>query len=119
MDKICLKDLRFYACHGVYAEEKMHQQLFTVHLELGVDTRPAAASDNIAASVDYAQVYLSVKRAVEKNSFDLLETLADHIAAVLLKDRRVQNVRVEVEKNLAAAEGQYFCASVAIERGRS
>jgi dihydroneopterin aldolase len=118
MDKICLKDLRFYACHGVYAEEKKQQQLFTVHIELGLDTRPAAAADDIALSVDYGQVYVAVKQAVEENCFNLLETLAEHIAALLLKDGRVQNARVEVEKNHAAYEGQSFCASVAVERGR-
>ena len=118
MDKICLKDLRFYACHGVYPEEKKRQQLFTVHIEICLDTQPAAATDDIASSVDYGQVYMLVKKAVEQNCFNLLETLAEHIATLLLKEERVYNVLVEVEKNHAIYEGQFFCASVVIERGR-
>jgi dihydroneopterin aldolase len=118
MDKICLKGLRFYACHGVYAEEKTRKQLFTVHIELGVDARPASATDSIESHVDYGQIYMVVKQLVEENSFNLLETLAERIAVQLLKDKRVQNVRVEVEKNHAAYEGQFFSASVSVERGR-
>jgi dihydroneopterin aldolase len=118
MDKICLKGLRFYACHGVYAEEKKRQQLFTIHVELGVDTSPASASDNIASSVDYGQVYMTVKQVLDNNCYNLLETIAERIASLLLEDERVLNVRVEVEKNHAAYEGHFFNASVVIERGR-
>jgi dihydroneopterin aldolase len=118
MDKINLKGLRFYACHGVYAEEKKRRQLFTVNIEMSVDIKPAASSDDIAMSVDYGRVYMLVKQLVEENCFNLLETLAERIAALLLQDGRLQHVRVEVEKNRAACEGQLFCASVAIERGR-
>ena len=116
VDKICLKGLRFYARHGLYAEEKMRQQLFTVHVALDVDTAPAAATDDIANSVDYGQVYMHVKQIVEENCFNLLETLAERIASTLLQDERVQHVRVEVEKNHACYEGQFFSASVSIER---
>ncbi|MCL1905483.1 MAG: dihydroneopterin aldolase [Clostridiales bacterium] len=118
MDKIFLKGLRFYACHGVYPEEKKRQQLFTVNVDMGVDTRPAASTDDISANVDYGRIYASVKKVVEENSFNLLETLAEHIADMLLEDDRVQTVRVEVEKNHALYEGQFFSASIAIERGR-
>ena len=118
MDKICLKGLRFYACHGVYAEEKKREQLFTVNLEMGLDAYPATVADDITLSVDYGHIYMSVKQIVEESCFNLLETLAERIAAMLLKNERIQNVRLEVEKNHATYEGQFFCASVAIERGR-
>jgi len=118
MDKICLKGLHFYACHGVFAEEKKRQQLFTVHIEMGVDTSAATTSDDIACSVDYGQAYMLVKQVVEDNCFNLLETLAERIASLLLKDERVLNARVEVEKNHASYQGHFFTASVVIERGR-
>ena len=118
MDKICLKGLRFYACHGVYAEEKQQKQLFTINIELGLDVTAASATDNINSSVDYGRIYMLVKQLVEENSFNLLETLAEHIAALLLEEQLVQKVRVEAEKNNAAYEGQCFSASVIIERGR-
>jgi dihydroneopterin aldolase len=118
MDKICLKGLRFYACHGVFAEEKKRQQLFTVHIEIGVDTTAASATDNINMSVDYGQAYMLVKQIVEENCFDLLETLAECIAARLLKYELVRDVHVEVEKNHASYQGQFFTASVIIERSR-
>ena len=118
MDKICLKGLRFYACHGVYAEEKKRKQLFTVHIEIDLDTRAASSTDCLDNSVDYGRIYMLVKQVMEENCFNLLETLAERIAALLLEAELVQNVRVEVEKNHAAYEGQFFSASVAIERGR-
>ena len=118
MDKICLKDLRFYSCHGVYAEEKKREQLFTVNVEMGVDTGPAAMADDIALSEDYGQAYMLVKQVVEENCFNLLETVAERIAARLLQNERVQNVRLEVEKNHAIYQGHFFRASVIIERGR-
>lgn len=119
MDKICLKGLRFYACHGIFAEEKKRRQLFTVNIELGLDISLAAASDSIEQSVDYGQIYLIVRQAVENNCFNLLETLAEYIADLLLQNHMVKSVHVEVEKNNACYEGQFFSALVAIDRGRN
>ncbi|MCL1816810.1 MAG: dihydroneopterin aldolase [Clostridiales bacterium] len=118
MDKICLNGLRFYACHGVYTEEKKRKQLFTANIVLYIDSRLASATDDIENSVDYGQVYMQVKNVIEENSFNLLETLAENIATQLLKNKLVQKVCVEVEKNHALFEGQFFNAAVIIERGR-
>ncbi|MCL1974677.1 MAG: dihydroneopterin aldolase [Firmicutes bacterium] len=117
MDKICLKNLSFFATHGVYEEEKQQQQQFIVQIEMSVDTRLAIAADDLNYSVDYGRVYMLVKQAVEENSFNLIETLAEYIAAKLLEDKKVRNVRVQVEKNNACYEGQFFSAAVVIERG--
>lgn len=118
MDKICLQGLTFYAKHGVYAEEKLHEQPFRVDLELSLDTREAAAHDDLALSVDYAKLYGQVRELVEHRSFALLETLAEQLAELALSAERVQAVRVRVEKSRASYRGQQFAAAVVIERRR-
>lgn len=117
-DKICLKGLRFEATHGVYEEEKQCKQPFNVNIEMSVDTRAAAASDDLALSVDYSQVYQRVRQLVEQQSFNLLETLASRIADTVLTEVCVQQVRVEVEKCRASCGEQHFTSAVVIERGR-
>lgn len=119
MDKICLKGLRFEACHGVYEEEKLQKQPFCVNIEMSVDTLAAAQTDDLATSVDYSHIYGRVRQLVENHCFNLLETLAARIAATVLEEKKVQNVRVEVEKCRAACGEHHFISAVIIERGRT
>ena len=53
MDKVFFHEMMFYAYHGVYPEESRLGQRFTVDLELGLDLRPAAESDDLAKTVNY------------------------------------------------------------------
>jgi|GEM_PF-725399 len=115
MDKICLKGLYFEACHGVYEEEKQQKQPFRVSIELYVDTREAARTDDLAFSVDYNLLYQKVRELMEQHSFNLLETLATRIAAAALEDDKVQKVSVEVEKISAACEDRHFTSSAVVE----
>jgi FolB domain-containing protein len=115
-DRIILRDLLFRAIIGVNPDERTHRQDVLVNLELEVDTRPAARSDDIADALDYSSVAKAVAALVENSSFQLIERLAGEIAALCLKDPRVEGVKVRVEKPRALRLGR--AAAVEIERRR-
>ena len=73
--------------HGVFDFERRDGQIFVVDLVLGLDTRPAAASDDLRDTVDYGSLVAAVKAAVETDPVDLIETLAQRIADVCLLGR--------------------------------
>jgi dihydroneopterin aldolase len=94
-----LKGLRIECVIGVYPEERARTQTILVDVELDYDFAAAAASDDIQSAVDYAAVSRSVRALAEHGQFQLIETLAEQAAAMLLaQPGLVQAVRVEVRK---------------------
>ena len=65
VDSIILKGLEFMACHGVLPEEKSEPQPFLIDVQLYLDLRAAAASDDLARGVDYSRVYQSIEAVVQ------------------------------------------------------
>ncbi len=100
-DVVELLGLRARGRHGVLAAERALGQVFVVDLALHVDTRAAAASDDLADAVSYADVAQAVHAVVGGEPVDLLETLAARLAAVVLADHRVRAVDVAVHKPAA------------------
>lgn len=115
-DHIILRDLLFRAIIGVNPDERTHRQDVLVNLELEVDTRPAARSDDIADALDYSAVAKEVAALVDGSSFQLIERLAAEIAGLCLRDSRVMAAKVRVEKPRALRLGRG--AAVEIERRR-
>ncbi len=97
-DVVELVGLRARGAHGVLAAERELGQVFVVDLGLHVDTRRAAASDDLADAVSYADVALAVHAVVGGEPVDLVETLAERIAGTVLADHRVRAVDVAVHK---------------------
>jgi len=97
-DRIVLRGLRAHGRHGVLATERAAGQFFGLDLELEVDTRPAAASDDLADTVDYSAVAAAALGVVTGDPVDLVETLADRVARTVLVDPRVYAVTVSVHK---------------------
>ncbi len=117
MDKIILEDLAFYGYHGALVEENELGQKFFIDLELGCDLEPAGKSDQLAKSVNYAQVYELVKEICQEEQFKLLEALAEEIAGTILEEfARVEEVTVRVEKPEAPIEGIFDHVGVEITR---
>jgi dihydroneopterin aldolase len=116
VDELALTGLECWGHHGVFEHERRDGQRFVVDLVLGVDTTAAAASDDLSATVDYGSLALSVKAAVERDPVDLIETLAQRIAAVCLLDSRVQWVRVTVHKPDAPIEAPFADVALTITR---
>ncbi|WP_020620871.1 dihydroneopterin aldolase [Paenibacillus daejeonensis] len=84
MDRMTLKGMEFFGYHGVFPEENKLGQRFRVELDLRLDLREAAASDDIEASVNYADLHALTKTVVEGPPFKLIEALAGHIASRVL-----------------------------------
>jgi dihydroneopterin aldolase len=118
-DRIVLAGMVFLARHGVNEWEKVEEQRFEVDVELAVDTKPAAATDDLAKTVDYRGVRETVRSIVEGASVDLIETLAGSIAAKLLAaDSIVDEVVVRVRKPDVDLGGPLEYAGVEVRRVR-
>lgn len=118
MDKIMARGLTFTACHGVLPAEKIVPQTFQVDLDLYLDLQVAGMSDDLKDTVSYAEVYEQVSKIMEKESYNLLEALAENIAASLLFCFPLQGVEVTVYKPQAPINGKFDHFAVKIKRFR-
>lgn len=118
MDQIRIKNLRVYAYHGVYEQEKEKGQNFCVSAVLSVDMEQAGTSDEIGDAVDYGAVCLFIAEFMQENRFDLLEAVAGRLAeAVLFAFPAVKRIELEVDKPDAPIPLRFDSVSVRIERG--
>ncbi|MHB8513074.1 MAG: dihydroneopterin aldolase [Actinomycetota bacterium] len=117
-DLVEVRGLRVAGHHGVTEQERAHDQSFVVSLAVRIDTREAAAFDDLGATLDYADAVRMVTEVVSGESFQLIETLADRIARKLLSNKRVLDVWVRVAKPDAPLGGAVL-DEVAVEISRS
>jgi dihydroneopterin aldolase len=117
-DRIVLSNMVFQGRHGVLEEERSEPQPFEVDVELHLNLHPAAAADDISATVDYRDVFDACQRIVEGPSHQLLEALAEAIASHLLTHFDVPEVVVRVRKPSVALPGPLDYAAVEIHRTR-
>jgi dihydroneopterin aldolase len=115
-DELAITGLECFAHHGVFDFERRDGQVFVLDLVLGLDTAPAAASDDLRQTVDYGSLVKAVKAAAERDPVDLIETLAQRIADVCLLERRVEWVRVTVHKPNAPIDATYSDVALTITR---
>ena len=118
-DQLAIRGIECFAHHGVFAFERREGQVFVIDLVLGVDTAPAAVSDDLHDTVDYGSLVTSVKAAVETEPVDLIETLAQRIADVCLLDARVEWARVTVHKPDAPIDATFSDVVLTITRKRT
>jgi dihydroneopterin aldolase len=118
-DRILLVGMVFQARHGVHEREQRVPQRFEVDLELALDLHRAAVGDDLALTVDYAEVYELVRRVVESTSFRLIEALAEAIAREILAAHAVREVTVRVRKPEVRVGGPLDFAGVEIRRARA
>jgi dihydroneopterin aldolase len=118
-DHIALINMRFQGKHGVLEEEQAQPQPFEVDVELSLDLSLAGVSDDLSLTVDYREVFEIVRNAIEGSSRQLIEALAETIAARLLADFAkvgVGEVLVRVRKPNVNLPGALDAASVEITR---
>lgn len=119
MDQIHLRGLRVMGTHGVLAEEQTRAQPFQVDVVLSVDLSVAAASDELADTIDYGEVTGVVAGTVEGEHFALLERLAGRIVEVVLGlDERIAAVDVTVTKLRPPVPSDLSSAAVRLVRAR-
>jgi dihydroneopterin aldolase len=117
-DRLAVLGIEAIGHHGVFDFEKRDGQVFKVDLALGLDTRPAARSDDLHDTVDYGSLVAAVKTAIEHDPVDLIETLAERIAEVCLTDTRVEWAEVTVHKPDAPIEATFSDVALTIHRSR-
>lgn len=102
-DRIALDGIRVVACHGVLPHEKTEPQPFLADVQLEVDLSAAAASDDLGRTVSYAEIAQQAEAVLAGPSVDLIETLAERIAAAALHHSPVAAVEVTIRKPHAPA----------------
>ena len=116
LDRLAIHGIEAFGHHGVFESERRDGQLFLADLELWIDTREAARSDDLRDTVDYGNLVAKVKTAMESDPVDLVETLAERIAGTCLQDPRVRSVEVTVHKPDAPIEAVFRDVTLTITR---
>jgi dihydroneopterin aldolase len=115
-DRISLTGLRVRGHHGVFDFERADGQDFVVDVELELDTRTAAASDQLSDTVHYGELAEALGAVIAGEPVNLLETLADRLAALCLADARVAAATVTVHKPQAPIALRFTDVAVTIRR---
>lgn len=115
MDIIYLKDLRIDTIIGIYEWERRTRQTVILDIELGADIAAAAQTDSIDNTLNYKAVAKRIITFVEGSDFQLIETLAERVAGILLHEFKVPWLRLTVNKQ-GAVRGVRD-VGVIIERG--
>jgi len=113
-----VRGLAIHGHHGVFEHERRDGQEFVIDLVLGVDTRVAARSDDLQDTVDYGTLVDEVRTAVADDPVDLIETLAQRIADVCLRNALVDTVEVTVHKPHAPIQATFEDVALTINRSR-
>lgn len=114
-DRIIIRALRVSATVGVNRWEQAAPQTVAVDLEIAVDAAKAAAADEIAATVDYKRVSREITALAASRKFELVETLAEAIASLVLNEHGAPWVKVTARKPWALRNTRNV--GVVIERG--
>ncbi len=115
MDRIFLSELKVDTVIGIWEWERRIRQTVVIDLEMSADITKAAASDDVADTLNYKSVAKRVQEFVAESSFQLVETLAERIAEIIRDEFGVAWVRVRVDKPGAIRGSR--AVGVLIERG--
>jgi dihydroneopterin aldolase len=116
MDKIFIHALKTEAIIGIFDWERQVKQTVIVDIEISADIRKAALSDSIDDTLNYKRIAKRVLTFVEESKFHLVETLAEHIAMLILEDFGIAWVRISLSKPGAIRNSRDV--GVTLERGR-
>jgi len=117
MDIVYLRDLEIACVIGIFEWERRIKQTIVLDLDMSADVRRAAANDRIEDTLDYKAVTKRLIEFVGASQFQLVETLAEKVAQIVLVEFHVPWVRVRVNKR--GAIRQAADVGVVIERSRS
>jgi len=117
-DKILLGGIEFFAYGGVSEAERRVGQRYVADVELAYDLHQASASDDLADTVNYSQVYELIVQVGTQSDFHLLERLAQQIATAVLDAFPVEAITVRLKKRPPPIDGVLEYAGVEIPRRR-
>jgi dihydroneopterin aldolase len=118
MDEITLTGLRATGFHGVLDEERRTGQQFVIDVTVFLELGAAARTDDLALTVDYGELAAEIVAAVERDPVDLIETLAERVAQLVLGHSRARLARVTVHKPDAPIAVPFEDVSVTVTRER-
>ena len=98
MDRIFLSELKIDTIIGIWEWERRIRQTVVVDLEMSADIARAAATDDVADTLNYKSVAKRIQDFVAGSEFQLVETLAERIAAIIREEFEVAWVKVRVNK---------------------
>lgn len=116
-DRIFLRGLTAECVIGFIDWERRVKQTVVVDLELPVDCRHAAVSDDVTDTVDYKKVSKRVLAFIEASEFKLVETLAQRLAMLILEEFAIEWIRLSINKPGAIRNSRDV--GVSIERSRA
>lgn len=115
MDIVYLRELHVATVIGVYDWERCIRQTVVLDLEMACDNRQAAATDKVEDALDYAAISARLLSFIQGSEFQLIETLAEQVAAIVMQEFGVPWLRLRLGKPGAVA--QAGDVGVVIERG--
>ncbi len=118
MDEITLTGLRASAFHGVLEQERRTGQVFLIDVTVYLPLADAAKSDDLDRTIHYGELAEEIVAAVEGDPVDLIETVAERVAGVVLAHELAVLTKVTVHKPSAPIAVPFDDVSVTIMRGR-
>lgn len=116
MDKVFIEDLEVATVIGIYDWEKKIEQTVAFDIEMGFDNRVPAASDKIEDTLDYKKIAKRVVAFARENHFELVETLAERVGEIIMREFGVRWLRLKLSKPGAVTGSK--AVGVLIERGK-
>jgi len=116
MDKVYIKGLSIQTTIGFFQWEKEIKQTLVIDLAMGWNTANAAINDELAKTLDYAEISVAIERFANDNPVDLIETLAERLASYLMTQYQIPWLKLSVGKPGAVHNAQ--TVGVEIERGQ-
>jgi dihydroneopterin aldolase len=117
MDKIVLTDFRVDAVIGIWDWEKRNPQNISIDLEMQTDTKKTSQSDSIEDALDYKAVSKRAKQFIQDSQFNLIETLAENLAQIILEEFDVQWLKLSISKPNAIRDSKNI--GICIERTKN
>ena len=116
MDIVFIRDLQIETVIGIYDWERKVRQIISLDIDMATDIQKAASSDNIDDTLSYKTVAKRLIAFVEESEFELVESLAEKICAIILDEFGVPWVRLTLNKPGAVRGSK--SVGVMIERGQ-
>jgi dihydroneopterin aldolase len=116
MDKVFIKGLHIQTTIGFFQWEKEIKQTLVIDVAMAWDTASAAENDELAKTLDYAEISIAIETFANENPVDLLETLAERMAAFLMSEFHIPWLKLTIGKPGAVHNAS--TVGVEIERGQ-
>lgn len=119
MDKVFISQLHVDTIIGVYDFEKEAKQSLFFDIEMLCDIKPAATTDDINLALDYAKVSERVIEYTTAKPVELLETLVEQLAVIILTEFNTSQVTIKVSKPAAVAQAQTVGVEITRQKAAS